>query len=325
MATEQSIRSYVKRLLSSGSLYDGKHSPKRRHESRCTCDEQAQSFPARHCPEHFSRGLFRSLGGPEYSRLSADALRELETDVERGIGRNSSPEDDRVPSNSANAPPSIKLKYSQDKAPANNSDPTDMDIARRASLCFSAGIIPLTNSSTASASYSIVLPKVRTSVTPPKSPTPHYSHFRRRKGFANGDVRASGRVAEVERDSLAKDKETLERLAAGKEAGPSGREDALEAGTDFISVTTFNILAPIYKRVSGDGERESADEARWKKRNQEIVELLLTKRSSIICLQVDSAASMLPFLMPFCQSVLFNPPTRGGVVIGARSSKHFCC
>lgn len=285
MAAEESIRSFVKRLLSSGSLYVPKHSPKRRDEGRCTCGEQPQIGPVKSCPEHPSRGRFRNLGGPEYSRLSPDALKELETDVEKGIGRNCSPKNVRVLSKSATVPAIVK------PSPV-KSISKDMDIARRVSPGFSRGIIPLTSLGAEGASHAVALPKIKTSVASSpsvRSPTPHYSHFKRRDGppkRGRGVVYASGRVAEVERDSLSMDKETLERLAASKQAGFSGRGDALEAGTDFISVTTFNILAPIYKRVSGEGLRESADEARWKKRNEEIVELLLAKGSSIICLQV---------------------------------------
>lgn len=52
-----------------------------------------------------------------------------------------------------------------------------------------------------------------------------------------------------------------------------------------ISCTTFNILAPIYKRVNGEGFRESAVRESWMIRNQKILDLLLLGNSSIICLQ----------------------------------------
>ncbi|KAJ7514398.1 hypothetical protein O6H91_23G042600 [Diphasiastrum complanatum] len=53
----------------------------------------------------------------------------------------------------------------------------------------------------------------------------------------------------------------------------------------FISCTTFNILAPIYKRVNGEDCRESQFREFWLSRNERILEMLLSKNSSIICLQ----------------------------------------
>lgn len=54
-----------------------------------------------------------------------------------------------------------------------------------------------------------------------------------------------------------------------------------------ISCTTFNILAPIYKRLgnSEDKRRESDYRSFWYSRNQRILDWLLYERSSIICLQ----------------------------------------
>lgn len=52
-----------------------------------------------------------------------------------------------------------------------------------------------------------------------------------------------------------------------------------------VSFTTFNILAPIYKRIDSESCRESEFRDYWRKRNQEILDMLLEKRSSIICLQ----------------------------------------
>ncbi|KAF3439769.1 hypothetical protein FNV43_RR18047 [Rhamnella rubrinervis] len=53
------------------------------------------------------------------------------------------------------------------------------------------------------------------------------------------------------------------------------------------SVTTFNILAPIYKRLDQQNQslRESDFRAFWLARNQRILEWLLREASSIICLQ----------------------------------------
>lgn len=54
-----------------------------------------------------------------------------------------------------------------------------------------------------------------------------------------------------------------------------------------ITCTTFNILAPIYKRLSDENEagRESDYRAYWLARNQRILDWLLRERSTIICLQ----------------------------------------
>ncbi|XP_057507631.1 uncharacterized calcium-binding protein At1g02270-like isoform X2 [Actinidia eriantha] len=54
-----------------------------------------------------------------------------------------------------------------------------------------------------------------------------------------------------------------------------------------ISCTTFNILAPIYKRLNKEDQscRESDFRANWLNRNHKILDWLLYERSSIICLQ----------------------------------------
>ncbi|XP_050238697.1 uncharacterized calcium-binding protein At1g02270-like [Mercurialis annua] len=54
-----------------------------------------------------------------------------------------------------------------------------------------------------------------------------------------------------------------------------------------ISCTTFNILAPIYKRLDTQNQsiRESDFKSFWFTRNQRILDWLLYERSSIICLQ----------------------------------------
>ncbi|XP_057956222.1 uncharacterized calcium-binding protein At1g02270-like isoform X2 [Malania oleifera] len=51
-----------------------------------------------------------------------------------------------------------------------------------------------------------------------------------------------------------------------------------------VSCTTFNILAPIYKRLSS-GRRESEFTDFWLTRNESILDRLLNLKSSIICLQ----------------------------------------
>ncbi|KAK8478273.1 hypothetical protein V6N13_028135 [Hibiscus sabdariffa] len=54
-----------------------------------------------------------------------------------------------------------------------------------------------------------------------------------------------------------------------------------------VSCTTFNILAPIYKRLDQQNQsvRESDFRAFWLARNERIVDWLLYESSSIICLQ----------------------------------------
>ncbi|KAK2972805.1 hypothetical protein RJ640_028333 [Escallonia rubra] len=54
-----------------------------------------------------------------------------------------------------------------------------------------------------------------------------------------------------------------------------------------FSCTTFNILAPIYKRLNQEDQscRESDNRGYWLNRNQRILDWLLSERSSIICLQ----------------------------------------
>ncbi|KAH9297207.1 hypothetical protein KI387_028889, partial [Taxus chinensis] len=52
-----------------------------------------------------------------------------------------------------------------------------------------------------------------------------------------------------------------------------------------VTCSTFNILAPIYKRINGEGILESRYREYWLSRNKSILDMLLVKRSSIICLQ----------------------------------------
>jgi mRNA deadenylase 3'-5' endonuclease subunit Ccr4 len=52
-----------------------------------------------------------------------------------------------------------------------------------------------------------------------------------------------------------------------------------------VSCTTFNILAPIYKRMDSENCRESQYRAYWFSRNEKIIDRLLADCSSIICLQ----------------------------------------
>ncbi|CAF1104548.1 unnamed protein product [Adineta steineri] len=52
-----------------------------------------------------------------------------------------------------------------------------------------------------------------------------------------------------------------------------------------FSVCTFNILAPCYKRLSSETDRESAYDNLWQTRHSSIIELLQSLESNIICLQ----------------------------------------
>ena len=55
--------------------------------------------------------------------------------------------------------------------------------------------------------------------------------------------------------------------------------------SDPLSVCTFNILAPCYKRLSSEDDRESDHEQVWRSRHQSIVDLLLSLKIDVICLQ----------------------------------------
>ncbi|PKA46572.1 putative calcium-binding protein [Apostasia shenzhenica] len=61
----------------------------------------------------------------------------------------------------------------------------------------------------------------------------------------------------------------------------------MSAADQCVSCTTFNILAPIYKRLDEEDQsrRESQHRGYWLNRNQGIIDRLLVERSSIICLQ----------------------------------------
>ncbi|XP_072958107.1 uncharacterized calcium-binding protein At1g02270-like isoform X3 [Typha angustifolia] len=62
---------------------------------------------------------------------------------------------------------------------------------------------------------------------------------------------------------------------------------AMRGSEGCVSCTTFNILAPIYKRLDKEDQsrRESQYRAYWLSRNQSIIDRLLADLSSIICLQ----------------------------------------
>ncbi|KMZ76154.1 Calcium-binding endonuclease/exonuclease/phosphatase family [Zostera marina] len=79
-------------------------------------------------------------------------------------------------------------------------------------------------------------------------------------------------------------------VGTGGRAGFLRRYGSTMTVTDIdpsISCTTFNILAPIYKRLDHEDQsrRESHYKVYWLTRNQNILDRLLSELSSIICLQ----------------------------------------
>ncbi|XP_019431720.1 PREDICTED: uncharacterized calcium-binding protein At1g02270-like isoform X2 [Lupinus angustifolius] len=61
----------------------------------------------------------------------------------------------------------------------------------------------------------------------------------------------------------------------------------VDRDTSYVSFTTFNILAPIYKRIDPQNPvlRESDFRPLWMARNERILDSLLSESSSIMCLQ----------------------------------------
>jgi mRNA deadenylase 3'-5' endonuclease subunit Ccr4 len=55
--------------------------------------------------------------------------------------------------------------------------------------------------------------------------------------------------------------------------------------TNNLSVCTFNILAPCYKRLSSEYDRESSYESVWRLRHLSIINLLQSLQIHLICLQ----------------------------------------
>ncbi|CAF3687359.1 unnamed protein product [Rotaria sp. Silwood1] len=54
---------------------------------------------------------------------------------------------------------------------------------------------------------------------------------------------------------------------------------------DTLSVCTFNVLAPCYKRLSSEKDRESLHESLWHRRHSSIINLLQSLEIDLICLQ----------------------------------------
>ncbi|CAN6565903.1 unnamed protein product [Malus baccata var. baccata] len=97
---------------------------------------------------------------------------------------------------------------------------------------------------------------------------------------------AGSNVAKINR----RESESLSRSYSGSCISlPSIAEPKPEtlAGPCLVSCTTFNILAPIYKRLDQQNQnlRESDYRAFWVARNQRILDWLLCESSAIICLQ----------------------------------------
>uniref|UniRef100_A0A803LXP9 EF-hand domain-containing protein n=1 Tax=Chenopodium quinoa TaxID=63459 RepID=A0A803LXP9_CHEQI len=74
-----------------------------------------------------------------------------------------------------------------------------------------------------------------------------------------------------------------EQLVDDDNPNRNKNSDSWDTNTIF-SCTTFNILAPIYKRLGG-GARESQFRESWHSRNCRILDRLLLLKSSVICLQ----------------------------------------
>ncbi|XP_031498680.1 uncharacterized calcium-binding protein At1g02270 [Nymphaea colorata] len=74
---------------------------------------------------------------------------------------------------------------------------------------------------------------------------------------------------------------TCDNLLKGRNRHPS----ICDSSEPSVSCTTFNILAPIYKRLGSETCRESEFRDYWFTRNQSILDRLIFERSSIICLQ----------------------------------------
>jgi mRNA deadenylase 3'-5' endonuclease subunit Ccr4 len=58
-----------------------------------------------------------------------------------------------------------------------------------------------------------------------------------------------------------------------------------KVATNNLSVCTFNILAPCYKRLSSENDREDAYDSVWRTRHLSIINLLQSLQVHLICLQ----------------------------------------
>ena len=60
---------------------------------------------------------------------------------------------------------------------------------------------------------------------------------------------------------------------------------SIEEKRNEFTLCTFNILAPCYKRLSNESDRESFYETQWKDRHLSIIKLLQSLEIDVICLQ----------------------------------------
>ncbi|CAI5492942.1 unnamed protein product [Closterium sp. Naga37s-1] len=91
-------------------------------------------------------------------------------------------------------------------------------------------------------------------------------------------LRAHRRAARATRGSAA-------RPTAASAAADAATSSAQSAGDVAISISTFNILAPIYKRLAGEAVRESAFPEEWMTRNERILAAVRATESTVVCLQ----------------------------------------
>ncbi|CAI5982955.1 unnamed protein product [Closterium sp. NIES-65] len=75
------------------------------------------------------------------------------------------------------------------------------------------------------------------------------------------------------------------RRTAASAAADAAVTSAQSAGDVALSISTFNILAPIYKRLAGEAVRESAFPEEWMARNERILAAVRATDSTVVCLQ----------------------------------------
>ncbi|CAI7870268.1 unnamed protein product [Closterium sp. NIES-53] len=75
------------------------------------------------------------------------------------------------------------------------------------------------------------------------------------------------------------------RPTAASAAADAATSSAQSGGDVAISISTFNILAPIYKRLAREAVRESAFPEEWMARNERILAAVRATDSTVVCLQ----------------------------------------
>ena len=63
------------------------------------------------------------------------------------------------------------------------------------------------------------------------------------------------------------------------------RRLSVDESPKTFSVCTLNVLAPCYKRLSSESDRESTHSSLWQSRHRSLIDLLQSLNSSLICLQ----------------------------------------